>query len=440
MTKALTTAIFIERAILVHGDRYDYSETKYVKSSTKVIIICKTHGKFRQTPNHHQNGKGCGRCSGRGKTTLDFIMKSTSIHGNHYDYSKSNYTNYTTPVVIICPFHQEFEQLPIVHETGSGCPRCSGKGKGTLDFVRDAIRVHGSRFGYEQVEYKDSKSKIIITCSIHGHFTQSPSNHLSGFGCAKCSNNVKLCIDEFITQAITVHGSKYNYDNVDYVNNHTKVHIECGQHGKFYQRPSSHLSGHGCAKCGGSYPLTTEQFIQRSIVVHGDRYDYSQVDYKTISDDVIIRCQIHGLFNQSPSNHLQGKNCSKCSSCSFSKPQIRWLEFLEKLYNIHIQHMGNSGKEQSIKTTKWKADGYCKATNTVYEFHGDFWHGNPKRYDPEFVNAINKLKMKTLYSRTIKREQKIRDLKYNLVVMWESDWISINKSIRVIQRKFKSKK
>ncbi len=136
---------------------------------------------------------------------------------------------------------------------------------------------------------------------------------------------------------------------------------------------------------------------------------------------------------------LRGYNgCIKCSNIGYSKPQIQWLEFLEKYYNINIQHMGNSNQEYKIKNTRWKADGYCKDTNTIYEFHGDFWHGNPKCYLETDKNNVSNKTMGYLYKKTLEREQKIKDLEYNLIVMWEYDWNKINKNITKLQQKIKN--
>ena len=135
--------------------------------------------------------------------------------------------------------------------------------------------------------------------------------------------------------------------------------------------------------------------------------------------------------------HLLGSGCSKCSNgIKFSKSQIKWLEFLEIYYNINIQHMGNSNQEYRIKNTKWKADGYCKKTNTIFKSIY-FWHGNPKIYKPDDMNNVSKRTMGTLYKRTINREQKIKELGYNLITIWESDWNKINKYISILQKKFR---
>ena len=107
------------------------------------------------------------------------------------------------------------------------------------------------------------------------------------------------------------------------------------------------------------------------------------------------------------------------------------------MYNINIQHAIN-GIEYTILKTNYKADGYCKETNTIYEFHGDFWHGNPKKYRSDDINKITKCTFGILYEKTMQKEKTIKELGYNLVVMWESDWNKINKSIRCLQRKFRN--
>ena len=94
--------------------------------------------------------------------------------------------------------------------------------------------------------------------------------------------------------------------------------------------------------------------------------------------------------------------------------------------------------EFRIPTTRYLADGYCKETNTIYEFHGDYFHGNPKIYLEKDKNDVCNKTMGYLYKKTLEREQKIKELGFNLEVMWESNWNKINKSISILQKKYKS--
>ena len=441
------TKLFIEKAIKIHGDQYDYSKVNYINSRNKVIIICKEHGEFLQRPNSHLQNSICLKCSIEKRkinlrfSTKEFIIKSKCIHGNKYDYSKVNYINYETQILIICNEHGEFLQRPSVHLLGYGCNICSNKKKMNNDiFIEKAYKIHGNLYNYSLVEYKNNITNIKIICNIHGEFNQIPSNHLRGNGCLNCSrNNLKLQLSQFIIKANILHKNKYTYTKVNYINYETKIIIICKIHGEFLQTPHSHLSGNGCKECSGKIKIDTQLFIKKAVILHDNLYDYSLVNYINGYTKIKIICKKHGMFLQSPSNHIHHKSgCPKCNNKGFSKSQIQWLEFLEKYYNINIQHMGNSNQEYKIKNTKWKADGYCKEINTVFEYYGDYYHGNPKIYLANYLNPTSKRTMGTLYKRTINREQKIKELGYNLVIMWEYDWNNINKSISILQKKYKS--
>lgn len=129
----------------------------------------------------------------------------------------------------------------------------------------------------------------------------------------------KLTTDEFIQKAREVHGDKYDYSKVEYKSNKEKVCIICKEdgHGKFYQTLSSHLKGSGCPMCTvENRKYTTENFIKRAKEKHGNKYDYSKVDYKNNKEKICIICKEegHGEFYQAPSDHIQGKGCPRCGS------------------------------------------------------------------------------------------------------------------------------
>ena len=108
-------------------------------------------------------------------------------------------------------------------------------------------------------------------------------------------------------------------------------------------------------------------------------------------------------------------------SRSHSKGEIEWLKYVMKTEGIHIQHALNEG-QLAVPNTPYRVDGYCEETNTIYEYHGDYWHGNPDVYPSDEINKTNKKTMGELYENTIQREQLLRSLGYNVVVMWESEW------------------
>lgn len=257
---------FIERSKEKFGDKYDHSLVEYKDSTSKVAIRCNEHDLvFYQSPSEHLRGKnGCDACKTKKPYDTDsFINRSKEVHGNKYDYSETYYENSTKKVTIICPEHGSFEQTPINHMRGQGCPDCgtlkSNKPKkySADDFIKKAKKVHGDKYDYSKVNYKDSTQKVIIICNEHGEFTKSPSKHLRGQGCPNCSIDLKkkklnYDVHEFIELSKQIHGDKYDYSNVEYINSHEKVKIICPEHGQFEQRPNGHLSGHGCQNCTSS--------------------------------------------------------------------------------------------------------------------------------------------------------------------------------------------
>lgn len=247
-----TKKVFVERAKEVHSDKYDYSKVDYKDSKTKVCIICKKkgHGEFYQKPNHHIRGVGCPWCGGRYKNTGDFVKRAREVHGDKYDYSKVEYKNFSTNVSIICPNHGEFCQKPSNHINGGGCPSCANKDIDTKKFIEKSKEIHGNKYNYSNVDYKNATTKVHIICPSHGEFYQKPCVHLQGCGCPKCSGNFKLNTEDFIKRAKSVHNCLYDYDKVDYKNSSTPVEIFCKIHGYFTQKPYSHLNGSGCPTCG----------------------------------------------------------------------------------------------------------------------------------------------------------------------------------------------
>lgn len=193
MSKKLTTEQFIQKARAVHGSFYNYSKVNYVNKNTKVEIICPIHGSFWQTPDNHANGGyGCPKCSGKHRYNVkEFIDRARDLHGNVYDYSRSNYVNSKTKLEIICPEHGSFWQSPDNHiNLKQGCPHCAGNIRHSVDsFIEKAKKVHENRYDYSNVVYTGLENKIEIICPIHGVFKQTPHHHLSGEGCPKCVNS-----------------------------------------------------------------------------------------------------------------------------------------------------------------------------------------------------------------------------------------------------------
>ena len=264
-------------------------------------------------------------------TTVEFIGKAKAIHGDHYDYSEVEYVLYETPVTIICRVHGPFEQKPNEHLAEKNCRKCGGNEPLTTEtFIEEAKIIHGNRFDYSEVEYVNNKTEVTIICSVHGPFSQRPDSHLYlGRGCDDCGGTKTDTNETFIEKAKAVHGDRYDYSEVEYVGNKTEVTIICGVHGRFSQLPNHHLKGSGCDICGGKKKLTTEQFIEKAKAIHGDRYDYSQVDYVNIDTNVTIICHVHGPFPQTPLNHLhQESGCRDCADFGFNPSEPGLLYYI----------------------------------------------------------------------------------------------------------------
>lgn len=252
--RRLTKDEFVSKARQVHGDKYDYSKVEYVNNGTKVTIVCPIHGEFTQTPNHHLLGQGCRKCAGTEQMdSQSFIEKAMNVHGDRFDYSKVDYVNARTKVCIVCRTHGDFWQSPHRHLRGDGCAKCAGlQKKSTEQFIRDAIAIHGSKYDYGKVEYINSSTAVDIICPIHGEFRQTPNSHLVGQGCPVCGGTQKMSLDVFIERANEIHGGRYDYSKAQYTNNRTPILITCKSNGVFWQTPESHLSGHGCRLCANS--------------------------------------------------------------------------------------------------------------------------------------------------------------------------------------------
>lgn len=293
----LTTEEFIKRAISIHGDTYDYSLVEYVKLSSKVKIICKKHGVFEQRPgNHLSNKRECPKCtkergSSRRQTQEGYLKKAREVHGDKYDYSKVKYERSTAKITIICPEHGEFEQEACSHTVGHGCPKCAiiktteKQTKKGSNFIEEAKIIHNDFYDYSKTEYKKSTENVTIICPIHGEFHQTPKNHLKRRGCSECGKEKRAekrtsNTQEFIQKSIETHGDKYSYDKVKYIRAHLKVEIICENHGSFYQVPTNHIQGAGCIRCSNTGVSDLEEEVFNFV---------NEIEYSKQSDRTILK-------------------------------------------------------------------------------------------------------------------------------------------------------
>lgn len=196
MPRRLTQDEFIARARKVWGDKFDLSSVRYEGQTKTIDVVCPEHGIFHPSAGNFLRGHGCPECGreivdkARVKDTEYFIKKAKEIHGDKYDYSRVVYRNNRTKVEIICPVHGSFFQKPNDHTYGKGCPSCAGVQKSnTQDFVAKAEAVHHGKYDYSLVDYKGNKKKVAILCPDHGLFWQTPNSHLLGRGCPICQES-----------------------------------------------------------------------------------------------------------------------------------------------------------------------------------------------------------------------------------------------------------
>ena len=249
-----TTEEFVKQAIAKHGDTYDYSQAVYKNDSTPIKVICKKHGLWEPTPgNHVRNKSGCPACYGKPKSdTGAFIKKAMRVHGNKYNYDKAHYTRALSKLIIICKTHGEFQQTPADHLSGKGCPLCAKRKITTEMFIGEAREIHGDKYDYSISTFTTTAERIAIRCAKHNLvFHQTYGNHIRGKqGCPVCGGRMRKSTAEFVESAIAAHGDRYSYEKSSYVACQKPVTITCKTHGDFEQYPDNHIRGkQGCPSC-----------------------------------------------------------------------------------------------------------------------------------------------------------------------------------------------
>ena len=405
---------FIQKAVDIHGDKYDYSKVVLKKSGDKICIICPTHGEFWMKYGNHLNGKqGCPKCGlitrseKRKKTFEQFVFDAKQVHGDKYDYSKVEYINTDSYVTIICPIHGEFEQRPYHHISGNGCPKCNGGIAFNNDeFIEKCKKIHNNKYDYSKVEYKGIYQKICVICPIHGEFWQVANSHINGRGCPRCCGKNKNTQD-IINEFKQIHDNKYDYSKVEYKGALKKVCIICPIHGEFWQTPHDHLRGCGCKECGflraqksnkNIVQQCSKTFVSKAKEIHGDKYDYSKVEYINAITKICIICPKHGEFWQTPNAHLNGSGCIQCKESSLEEKMRLCLETNQIDY---IQ-------EKKFQNFLKRYDFYLPYYNTVIECQGlqhfkdlTFFQKQPFQerleYDKEKYNFCLNNNIKILY-------------------------------------------
>lgn len=360
-------------------------------------------------------------------TTESFIKKVAALHNGKYDYSKVDYKGCNKKVTIICPIHGEFQQTPMLHIQGCGCPKC-GKIKSSEnnkqnkeEWVKKAKEIHGNKYDYSKVVYKGWDEKVCIICPIHGEFWQNPTAHIAKHqqrGCPecgkiKCGQKQNKTTEEFIKDAIKVHGDKFNYHKTAYISHTTKICVTCKKHGDIWITPKKFLKK-GCIRCNKEEKLLNEKnfFLKKANKKYNGKYDYSKINYKGKGKPITIICPIHGEFQQTPSQHLNGKGCHECwkdeNLLTYEKCLNKAKLYQYKIdFNINDKKAYNKSiRENWIKDFTWLIEKTTEGddrTIYVYEFqdnsayvgltnwieHRDYQHRWGKRYSSVYEYSVN---------------------------------------------------
>lgn len=290
-------------------------------------------------------------------------------------------------------------------------------------FIEKSREIHKNIYSYEYVNFVNRITNVIIVCYKHGKFKQKPKYHVSGSGCPKCAienraKSCKLSIKDFILKSKLKHGNKYDYSNVNYINNKTHVEIICREHGIFKQRPSHHINGSSCPKCKNSYRMSRNEFIAKCKTIHNSYYDYSELNYKNIKSSIIIKCPIHGKFKQRAKHHISGSGCPKCQMSNGERKISKLL--IKENIKFEYQYKFKECKDKRCLPF----DFYLPEYNILIEYDGRQHYDNIK-----FFN--NNLSL-------IQRRDKIKDnfaIKFNYKLIRLNKNSDINKIIKNIMEK-----
>ena len=394
--KRLNQQEFDKRVRLFHGKKYQYDFSEYTNQRSILNVNCKKHGKFSITAANFIVGKGCKDCGieaaskKRRLSTKEWIAKAQSVHGNRYDYSKSNYLGAHEYITITCSQHGDFLQKAGNHVSlGRGCRKCSGISKihenkekilSQEEFLERCKKAHkGSLLTFDRAQYTGAKNKVVVLCELHGEQKIVAGNLMRGAGCKHCSTmknseTRRTSVAEFVDRASGLYETSYDYSQVSFKNLHEKITVTCPMHGAWNVIAANHIIGKsGCPTCRSIEfadnakqinSLSTEDFIVLSIKAHGHKYNYSDTCYSHSNEKVTIECKKHGKFTQTARLHIVGKGCPKCAN--EHKSEIASSDSDEMLSRFREIH-GNRYSYSLPKKIKYhdKIDIYCKQ-------HGNF--------------------------------------------------------------------
>lgn len=396
-------ADFIDKAISIFGDIYDYSRLPdNFKLISTIEIVCPEHGLYTKRANNHLYKKqGCPECALKNRSvpkfdTSKFVEKLREYYNSDkYSLDKVDYKGIDEDIIITCKEHGDFKvKARYALYKHTGCPECLAYIDSKESFLKKASDIYGDYYDYSKVIFNKSTDKVEIVCPRHGSFYVAPVSHISqNSGCPKCGHGT-LTVEEFIDKARTRFGDFYDYSRVRFQKNSDIVEIICPEHGVFKQRADQHLKSlkKPCPECRRILTEITD-FINKANDIHGLKYDYSKADFKNMSTPVKVICPEHGPFYPTPNNHIsKHSGCPKCASK---------YNIAETGLKDYIKSLGFAIIENDRKILDGlELDCYIPDKRVAVEFDGLFWHAadkKPKNYHLDKTEACSKLGIRLIH-------------------------------------------
>ena len=453
----MTKEYFLERANRIYGEKFIFPDLPNVfNNKLKIKVICPIHGEFKISVVNFLNGRGCKFCNKENRSKkydlYAFLEKARKVHNNKYVYSKVIYKNQKEKVCIICPEHGEFFQTPGSHLQGRGCPKCANSNKNknsiltTEEFILRAREIHGWKYDYSKVEYKNNSTKVCIICPEHGEFLQTPNNHLNGEGCPKCAGKQKT-FNDFKKDILQKYGDIYDFSVAEKEFNGFRKKITVGYNGKFFMiSPSKIILGNKNGK-----PITMkrvynkEDFIKRAKEVHGDKYDYSKVIYKNSHTKVCIICPEHGEFFQTPNMHLNGCDCPICSKESKrSKTEEivmqelikRGIKFIEQ-YSPYFLNNGLSHQKVDFYLPEYKIAIECQGQQHFVNsnfFKASLEENVNRDIKKKIALENNEINVIYFLEKHVKMKSVVNNEKFGTIYTKENTFKSVDKMLNYVDK------
>jgi predicted nucleic acid-binding Zn-ribbon protein len=348
---------------------------------------------------------------------LSFIESSNLIHGKRYDYSLVNYKNSKCKVELIClGCNKHFFVTPNDHVTKkSGC-KCWR----TLSFEEITSRCTkklGNNIKCHAIRNGKHMREIDLECLLcKRRWWAQISNINQSKGCLKCRRLKPLPFNEAVNRFKFIHKDRYEYKEIDYKKWHHKIKIKClSCKENFNILPADHIKGIGCTKCFKRKKINNSIFITRANKIHNHSYDYSHVNYKGSLNKVNIGCLTCGAWFEQTPNHHLNLK-NGCPECALTKvTSHQENEWLDELGICK----SNRQIEINLNNKKFVVD--ALVDKTIYEYYGSYWHGDPRTTQPNQLIGKNKRRANELYTSTIKRQLLLEQHGYEVRFVWEYD-------------------